>query len=95
MLDPTVESTREVELGDAVIMLFDAQPGWPATPADLRIFIASTRETFNRALTAGASGPVGRSLPVGVARARNGPRSSSGASTRISEAAASRRTTEI
>jgi len=44
----------EVEIGDAVIMLFDAQPDWPATPAYLRIYVASTRDTFDRALAAGA-----------------------------------------
>lgn len=27
----------EVELGDSVIMLFDAQPEWPPTPAHLRV----------------------------------------------------------
>jgi uncharacterized glyoxalase superfamily protein PhnB len=44
----------EVERGDAVIMLFDAQPDWPPTPAHLRIYVASTRDTFDRALAAGA-----------------------------------------
>ncbi|MGH9249475.1 MAG: VOC family protein [Acidimicrobiales bacterium] len=44
----------EVELGDAVIMLFDAQPDWPSTPAHLRIYVASTQGTFDRALAAGA-----------------------------------------
>jgi uncharacterized glyoxalase superfamily protein PhnB len=44
----------EVELGDAVIMLFDAQPEWPATPAHLRVYVADTQETFDRAVAAGA-----------------------------------------
>jgi len=44
----------EVELGDAVIMLLDRQPDWPATPAHLRVYVASTRDTFDRALAAGA-----------------------------------------
>ena len=30
----------EVELGDAVIMLFDAQPEWRTTPAHLRVYVA-------------------------------------------------------
>lgn len=44
----------EVELGDAVITLFDAQPGWPPAPAHLRIYVASTQDMFNRALASGA-----------------------------------------
>jgi len=44
----------EVELGDAVIMLFDARPEWPATPAHLRVYVAATQETFDRAVAAGA-----------------------------------------
>jgi PhnB protein len=44
----------EVELGDAVIMLFDAQPDWPPTPAHLRVYVADTQETFDRAVAAGA-----------------------------------------
>ena len=44
----------EVELGDSVIMLFDAQPEWLATPAHLRVYVADTQETFNRAVGAGA-----------------------------------------
>ena len=43
----------EVELGDAVPMLFDAQPDWPRTPAHLRVYVASTQETFDRAVAAG------------------------------------------
>ncbi len=50
MLDPPVESTREVELGDAMIMLFDARPpGWPPTPAHLRIYILPARDTRSTA----------------------------------------------
>jgi uncharacterized glyoxalase superfamily protein PhnB len=46
----------EVELGDAVIMLFDAQPEWPRTPAHLRVYVADIHQTFDRAVAAGASG---------------------------------------
>lgn len=54
----------EVELGDAVIMLFDAQPDWPPTPAHLRTYVASTQDTFDRALAAGARAVPGQpSLP--------------------------------
>jgi uncharacterized glyoxalase superfamily protein PhnB len=45
----------EVEVGSAVIMLFDAQPDWPPAPAHLRVYVANTHETYERALTAGAS----------------------------------------
>jgi PhnB protein len=44
----------EVELGEAVIMLFDAQPEWPPTPAHLRVYVADTQQTFDRAVAAGA-----------------------------------------
>ncbi len=44
----------EVELGDSVIMLFDAQPEWLPTPAHLRVYVADAQETFDRAVGAGA-----------------------------------------
>jgi uncharacterized glyoxalase superfamily protein PhnB len=44
----------EVEIGDAVLMLFDRDPSWPATPAHLRIYVADARDAFERALAAGA-----------------------------------------
>ena len=44
----------EVELGESVIMLFDAQPEWRPTPAHLRVYVADTQETFDRAVAAGA-----------------------------------------
>ena len=64
----------EVELGDAVIMLFDAQPDWPPTPAHLRIYVASTRDTFDRALAAGARAvtrPTDLAFGERVARVRD------------------------
>jgi PhnB protein len=64
----------EVELDEAVIMLFDAQPGWSPMPSHLRVYVASTRDTFEHAVAAGASAvtrPTG--LPFGemVARVRD------------------------
>jgi hypothetical protein len=50
----------EVEIGDAVIMLFEAQPDWPATSAHLRIYVSSARDTFDRALAAGARAVTGQ-----------------------------------
>jgi uncharacterized glyoxalase superfamily protein PhnB len=44
----------EVELGDTVVMLFDAKPDWPATPAHLRIYVADVPTTAERAVAAGA-----------------------------------------
>jgi PhnB protein len=44
----------EVEIGDAVLMLFDRDPSWPPAPAHLRIYVADAREAFERALAAGA-----------------------------------------
>jgi PhnB protein len=64
----------EVEVGDAVIMLFDAQPDWPPTPAHLRIYVASTRDTFEGALAAGARAvtrPTDLAFGERVARVRD------------------------
>ena len=44
----------EVDLGGSVIMLFDAQPDWPSTPAHLRVYVDDAQEAFDRAVTAGA-----------------------------------------
>lgn len=44
----------EVELGEAVIMLFDAQPEWPSTPAHLRVYVDDAQDAFGRAVAAGA-----------------------------------------
>jgi uncharacterized glyoxalase superfamily protein PhnB len=44
----------EVRIGDAVVMMFDPQPGWPPTPASC----ASTSRTRIRC-TAGRSRPAG------------------------------------
>jgi PhnB protein len=44
----------EVELGDSVIMLFDAQPGWSPTPSHLRVYVADVEATVARAVAAGA-----------------------------------------
>jgi PhnB protein len=44
----------EVELGDSVIMLFDAKPGWPPTPAHLRIYVSDVAKAVEQATAAGA-----------------------------------------
>jgi uncharacterized glyoxalase superfamily protein PhnB len=64
----------EVEIGDAVIMLFDAQPDWPPTPAHLRVYVADTQEAFDRAVAAGGRAVTHPTeLPFGerVARVRD------------------------
>ncbi len=64
----------EVEIGDAVIMLFDAPMDWPATPAHLRVYVDNVHRAFDQALRAGAR-PVTEptDLPFGdrVARVRD------------------------
>jgi PhnB protein len=44
----------EVELDSSVIMLFDAKPGWPPTPAHLRVYADDVAATVEQAVAAGA-----------------------------------------
>ncbi len=44
----------EVEIGDSVIMLFDAKPGWPPTPAHLRVYVDDVAAAVDRAESQGA-----------------------------------------
>jgi PhnB protein len=44
----------EVEIGDTVVMLFDAGPGWPPTPAHLRVYVDDVVGAVDRAVAAGA-----------------------------------------
>jgi uncharacterized glyoxalase superfamily protein PhnB len=55
MLDPDGDIGHvEVEIGDAVIMLFDAKPGWPPTPAHLRVYVGDVVSAVEQAVAAGA-----------------------------------------
>ena len=45
----------EVRIGDSVVMMFDAKPHWPDTPAFLRLYVADGDAVFQRALQAGAT----------------------------------------
>jgi PhnB protein len=45
----------EFRIGDSVVMAFDARPGWPDTPAFLRLYLPDADATFRRALAAGAT----------------------------------------
>jgi PhnB protein len=45
----------EVRIGDANVMLFDAKPHWPATPAFLRLYVEDARAVHRRAVAAGGT----------------------------------------
>lgn len=45
----------ETRIGDAIVLLFDAPDGWPATPCFLRLYVEDADETFRRARAAGAT----------------------------------------
>jgi PhnB protein len=49
----------EFRIGDAVVMAFDAWPGWPETRSYLRLFVDDGDAVYKRALHAGAT-PVTR-----------------------------------
>jgi PhnB protein len=64
----------EVEIGDAVIMLFDRDPAWPDTPAHLRVYVVDVRDAFERAVVAGARAvtrPTDLAFGERVARVRD------------------------
>ena len=44
----------EVELDGSVVMMFDAQPGWPDLPAHLRVYVKDVQTTVDDAVAAGA-----------------------------------------
>src|ERR1044072_5588651 len=46
----------ETRIGDAIVLLFDAPDGWPATPCFLRLYVEDADETFRRAAAAGGRG---------------------------------------
>ncbi|MGW3207352.1 VOC family protein [Streptomyces sp. NPDC001135] len=55
MLDPDGDIGHvEVEIGESVLMLFDAKPGWPSTPAHLRVYVDDVRAAVEQAGAAGA-----------------------------------------
>lgn len=45
----------EVRVEDSVVMMFDAKPEWPDTPAFLRLYVTDADAAFERALEAGAT----------------------------------------
>jgi PhnB protein len=44
----------EVEIGDSVIMLFDAKPDWPLTPAHLRVYVGDVAGAVDQSVASGA-----------------------------------------
>ena len=64
----------EVEIGDAVILMFDAAPEWPSYPAHLRVYVSDVQDAYERALTAGArevTRPTDLAFGERVARVRD------------------------
>jgi PhnB protein len=45
----------EVRIGDSVAMMFDAKPGWPPTPAFLRLYVADADAVHHQAVAAGGT----------------------------------------
>lgn len=45
----------EVRIGDAKVMMGEAQPEWPAMPGSLYVFVEDTDATYQAALAAGAT----------------------------------------
>ena len=45
----------EVRIGDAVVMMFDAAPDWPETPAFLRLYVDDAVAVHRRAVEAGGT----------------------------------------
>jgi len=45
----------EVTIGNSIVMLFDSYPGWPETPAFLRLYLDDADTTYRKALAAGAT----------------------------------------
>lgn len=64
----------EVELGDAVLLMFDAGPDWPPTPAHLRVYVADVDRTVAASLENGArlvTEPTDLAFGERVARVRD------------------------
>lgn len=45
----------EVRIGDGIVMMFDSRPGWPNTPAFIRLYVEDADAAFAAAVEAGAS----------------------------------------
>jgi uncharacterized glyoxalase superfamily protein PhnB len=45
----------EMRIGDSVVMVADSIEDWPASPAQIHVYVADVDETYRRALDAGAT----------------------------------------
>ncbi|NUW35194.1 VOC family protein [Nonomuraea sp. SMC257] len=45
----------EVRIGDAIVMLFDVDESWPATPAFTRLYVEDARAVHRQAVAAGGT----------------------------------------
>jgi uncharacterized glyoxalase superfamily protein PhnB len=45
----------EIRIGDSVVMMFDAKPDWPPTPAFLRLYVADADAVHRQAVAAGGT----------------------------------------
>lgn len=45
----------EVRIGDAIVMMFDAKPHWPATPAFMRVYVEDADAVHRDAVAAGGT----------------------------------------
>jgi PhnB protein len=45
----------EMRIGDAMVMMFDARPHWPSTPAFLRLYVDDADKVFAQAVAAGGT----------------------------------------
>ena len=43
-----------VKIGTALVMLFDAREGWPATPAYLNLYVENVEQTYQKAIELGS-----------------------------------------
>ena len=75
MLDPDGDIGHvEVEIGDSIIMLFDAKPGWPPSPAHIRVYVDDVEATVAQAVAEGArvvTSPTPLAFGERVARIRD------------------------
>jgi PhnB protein len=44
----------EIQVGESVVLMFDAQPGWPELPAHVRIYVDDVASSVEEAVAAGA-----------------------------------------
>lgn len=45
----------EMRIGTGIVMMFDARPHWPGTPAFVRLYVEDAEALFQKAVSAGAT----------------------------------------